>query len=281
MEDYEGRGKARGRLLPMVAIPTTAGTGSETQSFALIAREESHAKMACGDPRAAPCLAVLDPTLTTSMPRAVTACTGLDALGHAVETAVTRPRNPASTLFSTESFKLIQTEFPRVLAEPADLYARGRMLLAASWAGLAIENSMLGAAHSMANPLSAHHGLEHGLAVGLMLPRVVRHNAEDAAARAGYAGLALAAGLVARGAPDTEAIDALVRRIEELLELCDLGCTLREHGVTESNVETLAAEASMQWTAQFNPRKLETEDFAKLLESALGPIATASENRDD
>ena len=104
MEDYWGVGKARGTLLPMIAVPTTAGTGTEVQSFALIEQVGTHQKMACGDPQAAPRIAVLDPTLTVTQPRRVTACTGLDAIGHAVETAVTTRRNAVSTSFSLAAF---------------------------------------------------------------------------------------------------------------------------------------------------------------------------------
>ncbi|MDF1666686.1 MAG: iron-containing alcohol dehydrogenase, partial [Planctomycetota bacterium] len=103
MEDYWGYAKAQKKMLPLFAIPTTAGTGSECQSFALISHRDSHAKMACGDPKAAAKVAILDPTLTTTQPREVTANTGLDALIHALETAVTKPRNPLSTLYSREA----------------------------------------------------------------------------------------------------------------------------------------------------------------------------------
>src|SRR5216684_6525058 len=98
MQDYRGAGKAIRPLLPLIAIPTTAGTGSECQSFALIADEETHQKMACGDPKAAARVAILDPALTLSQPAGVTACTGIDALAHAVETAVTKRRNAVSAL---------------------------------------------------------------------------------------------------------------------------------------------------------------------------------------
>src|SRR5271165_3513758 len=172
MEDYWGVGKATQPMLPLIAIPTTAGTGSECQSFALITDEQTHQKMACGDPKAAARIAILDPALTLSQPARVAACTGIDALTHAVETAVTRKRNALSLTFSHEAFKLIVGSLARVLNHPQDLEARGRMLLAAALAGTAIETSMLGAAHSAANPLTAHYGVAHGLAVGLMLPAV-------------------------------------------------------------------------------------------------------------
>ncbi len=177
MEDYWGVGKAGKPMLPLLAIPTTAGTGSECQSAALITREDTHQKMACLDFKAAARIALLDPELTLSQPKRVAACTGIDALAHAVESAVTIRRNPISQTFSRQSYRLCSQNLPRVFSEPQNLEARGRMQLGAAFAGMAIENSMLGAAHAAANPLTARFGLVHGTAVGLMLPHVVRFNA--------------------------------------------------------------------------------------------------------
>ena len=118
MQDYWGVGKATREMLPLIAIPTTAGTGSECQSFALIADEDTHAKMACGDPRAAARVAILDPMLTVSQPRGVAACTGIDAISHAVETAVTRKRSELSQLYSREAFRLTINDLPRANQAP-------------------------------------------------------------------------------------------------------------------------------------------------------------------
>ena len=169
MRDYWGVGKATKSMLPLIAIPTTAGTGSECQSAALIADEVTHQKMACLDPKAAARIAILDPELTLSQPRRVAACTGIDALSHAVETAVTTKRSPLSRAYSLEAFRLCGGHLSRALNEPGDLEARSGMLLGAAFAGTAIENSMLGAAHAAANPLTARFGVTHGVAVGLML----------------------------------------------------------------------------------------------------------------
>src|ERR1044071_2466615 len=145
MSEYRGYGKATQPMLPMIAIPTTAGTGSEGQSYALISDVETHAKMACGDPKAALRIALLDPALTVSQPRMITATSGFDAIAHAVETFVTTKRNPLSELFSREAWRLLEPNYGRVLNQPQDLEARGAMQLGAFYAGVAIENSMLGA----------------------------------------------------------------------------------------------------------------------------------------
>ena len=176
MQDYWGIGKATRPMLPSIAVPTTAGTGSETQSFALISDAETHVKMACGDKKASFRVAILDPALTVSQPARVTALTGVDALAHALETYVTRARTPLSLSFSREAWLLLAENFGRVLDDPTDLEARSAMQLGASFAGLAIENSMLGATHALANPLTARYGIVHGQAIGLMLPHVIRFN---------------------------------------------------------------------------------------------------------
>src|SRR5688572_32379223 len=177
MREYRGYGKARGTLLPSIGIPTTAGTGSEAQSYAIISDAETHAKMACGDPGAAFRIAILDPALTVSQPRAVTAVAGYDAISHAVESYVTLKRTAISDLFAREAWRMLSSHYRRVLEAPTDLPARGAMLLGAHYAGIAIEQSMLGAAHACANPLTARYGTTHGVAIGVMLPHVVRWNA--------------------------------------------------------------------------------------------------------
>src|SRR4029079_963801 len=179
MRDYWGIGKAARPMLPMIAVPTTAGTGSDTHAFALISDANTHVKMACGDKKASFRVALLDPELTVTQPQRVTALTGIDAVAHALESYVARTRNPASMAFSREAWLLLGGNFAHVIADPSDLEARSGMQLGASFAGLAIENSMLGAAHALANPLTTRHGIVHGQAVGMMLPHVIRFNGED------------------------------------------------------------------------------------------------------
>jgi alcohol dehydrogenase len=259
MRDYWGVGRATRPMLPLIAIPTTAGTGSECQSFALIADVKTRQKMACGDPKAAPRIAILDPLLTLSQPPRVAACSGIDALAHALETAVSKKRNGISLAFSHESWRLCETSLPRLLKKGADLEARSGMLLGAALAGLAIENSMLGAAHAAANPLTAHYHIVHGEAVGMMLPSVMRFNAANAAAAALYAELepGRAAGLEAK--------------LDGLLNLAGLPRSLADCGVPPSAIPRLAAEAAKQWTARFNPRTVTEDDFTRLYEAAFAP----------
>ena len=264
MKDYWGVGKARLPMLPLIAVPTTGGTGSECQSFALISDEHTHQKMACGDSKAAARIALLDPLLTLSQPPMVTACTGIDAIAHSVETAVTRKRTAISFLFSREAFRLTVLALPRVLASPDDLEARGSMLLGAAWAGTAIENSMLGAAHSAANPLTAHYDIAHGLAVGLMLPHVIRFNSEDSHSARAYEDLAIAAGLVGTDASPVHAAERLAQRLEKIVRSTGLPHSLPDCGVPRESISQLSQEAAAQWTAQFNPRPVTAADFETL-----------------
>ena len=269
MQDYWGFGKATQAMLPLIAIPTTSGTGSECQSFALIADETTHQKMACGDPKAAARIALLDPTLTLSQPRGVTACTGIDAIVHAVETAVTKKRNELSWLYSREAFRLLIQHFDSVLATHDNLEARSGMLLGAAYAGMAIENSMLGAAHSMANPLTAHFGVIHGQAVGVMLPHVVRFNAQLPEVRESYRELVVSAGLAAPDISAEQAVTTLITALQQALSKAGISPFLIDHGVTEDSVSTLVVEATTQMTARYNPRAVSIADFTNLYCAAL------------
>ena len=237
MRDYWGFGKASRPMLPMIAIPTTAGTGSEAQSYALISDAATHVKMACGDPKAAFRAAILDPLLTRSQPREVTATAGYDAISHAVESYVTTRRTPASASFAREAWQLLAANFERVLHDPCDLEARGAMLLGAHFAGIAIENSMLGATHACANPLTAHYGTIHGIAIALVLPHVVRWNQT-------------AASDLYRELGDGDLADRLAR----MAEAAGLPGRLSNLNIPADALPGLADEAAAQWTGRFNPR---------------------------
>lgn len=254
MHDYHGTGKATKPMLPMIAVPTTAGTGSEAQSYALISDAETHVKMACGDKKALPKIAVLDPELTATCPPAVAAATAIDAVAHAVETAGCNKRTDVSRRFSKQAWDLLNEGFETALANGrSDLDARQRMLLGAHYAGCAIENSMLGAAHACANPLTAHYGTTHGPAVGLMLPHVVRFNC--AVDGNPYADLM----------PDGE---ALAQRLTTLLGHAKLPTRLRDLNVPEEDLPKLAADAARQWTANFNPRPVTPDDLLSIYRAA-------------
>lgn len=265
--DYQGIGKATKPMLPLVAVPTTAGTGSEAQSFAVVSDPVTHMKMACGDKKAAARVAILDPELTVTMPRSVTAATGIDAISHAVESMVTIKRNPVSQLFSRQAWKLLVGAFSRTMSHPDDLDARGAMLLGAHLAGAAIENSMLGATHALANPLSAHFDLTHGIAIGILLPHVVRFNAEIPEIAAIYALLAEDARLCSQSDPTASA--KLADLLAKLVRQSEQPTTLAESGVSADQFDIMAQEATQQWTGKNNPRPVDFASFKELYRCAF------------
>lgn len=248
MADYKGHDKATKPMLPSIGVPTTSGTGSEAQSYALITDASSHMKMACGDKKAAFRISILDPVVTLSQPRSVTAVTGIDAVAHAVESLVCTKANPVSRLYSLAAWRHLEPNFETVLREPENLPARAAMQLGSHFAGMAIEAAMLGVCHSCANPLTAHYGITHGTAIGLMLPHVVRYNAP--ACEGWYRELA----------GDSE---SLANRVGDLVAAAGLPTRLRDANVDEGLLPLLAHEANQQWTARFNPRPV---DEAAILE---------------
>jgi alcohol dehydrogenase len=270
MRDYWGEGKATSPLLPMIAVPTTAGTGSEAQSFALISDAETKVKMACGDKRAAFRVAILDPDLTVTQPARITAVTGIDALAHAIETCVTKRRSAISQAFSREAWRHLAPNFARVLAEPVNLAARAEMQFGATLAGLAIENSMLGAAHALANPLTAAYGIVHGEAVALMLPHVIRFNGRnDRHAAESYRELLRSSSQMDGLADAASAPEILATLVAQLSRAAGLAGTLTECGVSRDGLPMLAAAAAKQWTGTFNPVEIHTHGYERLYEAAM------------
>ena len=265
MEDYKGTGRATRPMLPLIAIPTTAGTGSEAQSYCVIGDAKTHMKMACGDKKAAARIALLDPELSVTMPASVTAVTGIDAISHAIESYVCKARNPVSMLLARRAWNLLCRAYPVVLREPQNVAARGAMLLGAHLAGAAIENSMLGATHALANPLSAHFEMIHGHAIAVMLPHVVRYNHSWVGAE--YGTLAEDAKLCDR--QDPEAGDLLAMFLRNLATRAGCPSSLADCEGIAGLISTLANEAALQWTGQFNPRPVDVSSLRELYECAM------------
>ena len=257
MEDYWGANRAALPMLPSIGIPTTAGTGSEAQAYTLISQAETHVKMACGDRKAKFATVILDPSLITTVPRAVAAEAGIDAIAHAVESFVSTRRNLMSSMFAHQAWRLLSANFEAAVGEDgvqlsAECSVYGNMLFGAYLAGAAIEHSMLGAAHACANPLTARYNITHGVAVALTLPHVIQFNST------------VVADLYRELSPDRELAD----RIVTLKHATGLPHCLRDFGIARSDIPSLAEEAAAQWTAQFNPRPLALQDFVRLYEAA-------------
>ena len=266
IHDFEGYGKASKPMLPMIGVPTTAGTGSEAQSYAIISDPRTHKKMACGDPKAAFRAVVLDPRLTLTQPDSVTAAAGYDAMAHAVESFVCTRRNPRSQELSLEAWRLLEGNYERVLSDPQDLEGRAAMQLGAFYAGTAIEHSMLGATHACANPLTARYGTTHGNAIAILLPHVVRWN--GVAAHNLYADLVRAAS-GGRAPANGDAPEILAQRLSSLAAAGRLPQTLRDTGGAREDIAKLALEASEQWTGTFNPRPFDAKGATEVYECAF------------
>lgn len=270
MSDYKGFGKATKPMLPSVCVPTTSGTGSEAQSYALIADEKSHMKMACGDKRVAFRVAILDPEVTVTQPAKLTAITGIDAMAHAIESFVCTRRTSLSQLYGKAAWRLLEPNLERVLRNPKDLEARAAMQLGANYAGTAIENSMLGACHACANPLTAHYGITHGIAIGILLPHVIRFNAQAVGALYGELAQSISSGSGVEVNGDMmQAAQMLSRRLADLVKTSGLPMSLSEAGVSRSILPLLAEEASQQWTGKFNPRPVAETELLQIYEMAL------------
>jgi alcohol dehydrogenase len=269
IHDFHGYGKAARPMLPMIGVPTTAGTGSEAQSYALISDPRTHQKMACGDPKAAFRAVILDPRLTLTQPVEVTAAAGYDAIAHAVESFVCTKRSRESRKMSIEAWQLLERHYERVLASPGDLDARASMQLGAFYAGMAIELSMLGATHACANPLTARYGTTHGDAIAILLPHVVRWN--GVAAGEDYAELLRMslAPPVPHDSHDPHAPTLLASRLSQLAAAGHLPKTLTEAGASKADLPALAQEASGQWTGRFNPRPFDATGALEIYECAL------------
>ena len=233
--------------------------------------------MACGDPKAACRIAILDPTLTLTRPSAVTALTGIDAITHALETFVCNKRNPISECYSREAWQLLTRGFPNVLESDSDVNARGRMQLGACFAGMAIEASMLGAAHALANPLTASLGVPHGQAVGMMMPHVIRFNSVVVEERYDELAAMLPSNSIIN---ETKGSDRVASAFNYWLEKAQLETSLSRlpqwpnHLTTNSDETTLllnelSQSASKQWTASFNPRPASQPEMLLIYRSAM------------
>lgn len=264
MADYAGPQQDGAALLPLVAAPTTAGTGSEVSPFLLISDSRTHAKIVCKDWQAIPKVAILDPSLSLTLPPRATLYAGLDALVHGLESYVAKGSQPYTQALALKSIGLVHQNLPKVMATPSDVEARGNMLLASNLAGMAFALSYLGLSHSLANALTKMRGTPHGLAVGMMLPAVIRFNAP--AVGADYAHIARY--LLGPDCPaqQQEACLALADSLERMARSLGMPRSLAELGFQASQIPELVEEAMRQATLKSNPRQPTTQDLTALLE---------------
>jgi alcohol dehydrogenase class IV len=263
-----GVGKAAGKRLPLVQVPTTAGTGSEATAVAVITVGRGE-KRGVNSPPLAADLAILDAELTLSAPRGVTAATGVDAMVHAIEAYTSaRLKNPLSDLLARESLRLLSGNLLRVLEQPDDRAARGAMLLGAHLAGVAFANAPVAGVHALAYPLGGHFHVPHGAANALMLVPVLRHNLHAAMSLYAELGPLLDPALAPLG--QQAQAQGFVNALEELADAAGVPRLLSEVGVTPADLDLLAAEAMKQERLLINnPAPISQADARRLYESVL------------
>jgi alcohol dehydrogenase class IV len=256
VRDYYGEFKVPKPGLPIVTIPTTGGTGAEVTSIAVIFDDESNMKMAITDAHLEPTAAIIDPELTLTCPRGLTAATAADALSHLVEGFTARPKNPSpqqlasqiyvgknriTDVFCVKGLELMNTALSRVISNPSDLEARSDVMFAAYCAGMAINTTGTAAAHAIQSPMAALSHTPHGFGVGALLPYVMRFNLPYCTAE--FAEMGRVLGVASTNEPELTQAQAAIKRIEELLEIVGAPLDLKLVGVKPEQFAQIAAQA--------------------------------------
>lgn len=267
IRDYNGMGKIGQPGAPVIAIPTTSGTGSELTIWSVLSDKEKKTKFGVGSVLNCARIALLDPELTMSLPPAITAATGIDALTHALESYVNTATQPISEAMSEQSMALIARSLRLAVAQPGNKEARADMLLASTIAAMAFNSTRLGLAHAFAMPLGSRFHIPHGLANAIMLPAVMRFNLPGNLAK--FARIAQIFGERTDGLSLREAAERSVIAIEQLQ--ADIGITakLGDFHMTEADLHDVAAEAMLSGNVAVNPRKPTLEDMKALLRAKL------------
>ncbi|MFZ7133262.1 MAG: iron-containing alcohol dehydrogenase [Eubacteriales bacterium] len=266
LQDYAGVNKVKNKGIPLIAIPTTAGTGSEVTIFAVLSDLEANTKFTVTSSRIAPDVAVLDPELTLTLPPKMTAATGLDALTHAIEAYTSSISEPISDALALEAIGLIYRYLPRAVNNGTDLEARTMMLQAELMAGMAFNNAFLGLSHAIASPLGALFHVPHGVANAVMLPYVMRFN--YVASPEKYIEMARAFGVKLTGNDIYDDAYAAVKAVERLVSLCGMPKKLSEVGAKEELLDQAAKDALLSVQLRFNCRKANEAQIRVILGEA-------------
>ncbi len=257
----------KARALPLACIPTTAGTGSEVTPIAILEDEQADLKKGVVSPYLVPDYAYLDPALTVSMPRTVTASTGIDALTHCIEAYANKFAHPLVDMFALAGISLIVAHIERACADGSDIEARAAMLRASYYGGLCLGPVNTAAVHALAYPLGGEFHVPHGVANSILLPHVLRFNLEAAPAR--YAQVAQALG-IARTGDDLADAQAGVERIAEISKRIGIAPGMSAYGISANAIPHMAAAAmTVQRLLMRNLREVTEEDAARIYEAAL------------
>ncbi len=267
IRDYNGMGKIGKPGAPVIAIPTTSGTGSELTIWSVLSDKEKKTKFGVGSILNCARVALLDPELTMSLPPAITAATGIDALTHALESYVNTATQPISEAMSEQSMALIARSLRLAVAQPGNKEARADMLLASTIAAMAFNSTRLGLAHAFAMPLGSRFHIPHGLANAIMLPGVMRFNLPGNVAK--FARIAQIFGERTEGLSLREAAERSVMAIRQLQADVGITAKLGDFGMTEADLHEVAAESMLSGNVAVNPRKPTLDDMKALLRAEL------------
>ena len=263
----EGVADTKKKTVPIIALPTTAGTAAETTINYVIIDEEKQKKMVCVDPNDIPAVAIIDAELMYSLPKSLTAATGMDAMTHAIEGLITKGAWELSDMFEIKAIEMIHKYLPIAVNEPTNLVGRDGMAVAQYVAGMAFSNVGLGVDHGMAHPLSALHDIPHGVACAMLLPTVMKFNAPAALPK--YVDIAKALGVYKDGMTQQEAADAACAEIDNLSRLVGIPTHLSELGITEKDIDALADQAIVDVCTPGNPREVTRDDIVALYKKIL------------
>lgn len=262
--DYEGYNVIETPLTPLVAIPTTAGTGSEVTPIAVILDEAEHRKISIVSRYVTPDLAILDPMMTRTLPPRLTAATGMDALSHAIETYVSTENNPFSDSLALAAIDMIATYLRDAVHDGENIEARSQLLIAATMAGIACGNSLFGVVHALSHAVGGKFPVHHGTANAIFLPPAMRFNSEVAPER--YVRIARAMGVNVGGRNNAEVIADGIAAVHTLTADCGLPTRLRDVGVPREALPELAELAAVEPAIFNNPRPATPEELLAMLE---------------
>jgi lactaldehyde reductase len=268
VKSLEGFGVAKNPPIPLIAVPTTAGTASEVTTTFIITDEEAVKKMVCGDPKVIPIMAIVDPELMATMPKGLTAATGMDALTHAIEGYLTPGAWDMTEMFVLRSIELIAQNLEKAVNDPKDMQARQGMALGQYLAGMGFANAGLGVVHSMAHTLGAFYDIPHGIANAVLLPAVMAFNAPATGEK--YRAIAKAMGVSdVDGMSLDEARLEAVKAVKTLSEHISIPSGLTQLGVKEADLDKLAASAVKDVCTYGNPRPVTEVELITIYQSLL------------
>ena len=263
----EGVADTKKKTVPIIALPTTAGTAAETTINYVIIDESKQKKMVCVDPNDIPIVAIVDAELMYSLPKSLTASTGMDAMTHAIEGLITKAAWELSDMFEIKAIEMIHRYLPIAVEEPTNPIGRDGMAVAQYVAGMAFSNVGLGVDHGMAHPMSALHDVPHGVACAILLPTVMRFNAPAALDK--YVDIAKAVGVYKEGMTKEEAAEAACNEIEALSRKVGIPQHLSDLGIYEKDIDALADQAFADVCTPGNPREVTRDDIVQLYRQIL------------